>query len=217
MSDKRTAGRPVRGLNDVERLRILEASRSFLRLNADGEFTRRDLADFVGVAPALISYYFPERSDLVRAAVAPIIEQYSERLSIIDRSDLSQPDKLIAIVCLLVECNLRDRAMIKAFYAVNLAGPGFTGSKFMRLLSTDITGCIAASVDKERSTYYGLDFIMNSLWNVCESAAVEVLSMVQAADNPSRRADTGLTVTRDPGLFRHESQSPPDEQEGVNP
>ena len=212
MSVTSTKGRPIRGLDDIQRLRIVEASRSLLRLNASTDFTRTQLAAFAGVTPALISYYFPERADLIRAAVGPIVDGYRARLSHIVRSDLSRSDKLIAITCLLVESNMRDRLLIKAFYDVSIDSPGFTGSSFMRLLSPDSVDWIGASVDDERTTYYGLDFIVDSLWNVCESAAIEILSMTQPADETGLQTCIGLEIDKAGGSIDPGSQVPSDQQ-----
>ena len=97
---KRAQGRPARGENEVGVRKIVEGMRAALRALQSTKVTRKDVAGHAGVIPALVTYYFPERNDLIEAATlpvvstrdAPVIDLYSQHRA--STSDSSLPDLL---------------------------------------------------------------------------------------------------------------------------
>ncbi len=69
--EKRAQGRPARGENEVGSHKIVEGMRNALRTTKTVNVTRKDIASFAGVTPALVTYYFPERNGLIEAATFP--------------------------------------------------------------------------------------------------------------------------------------------------
>ena len=74
VQEKRAQGRPSRDGNVVGSQRIVEGMQVALRALQITTVTRRDLARYAGVTPALVTYYFPERSTLIAAATLPVVE-----------------------------------------------------------------------------------------------------------------------------------------------
>ncbi len=70
---QRPQGRPTRCANDTGLQRIVNGMRNALRSRRNIHVTRKDIAQFAGVTPALVTYYFPEKDSLIEAATVPIV------------------------------------------------------------------------------------------------------------------------------------------------
>ena len=90
---KRRVGRPQQSILFDGREKILDDLRRFMRERPFYNFQRKEIAEYAGVTPALVSYYFPERQDLVIEAASPIILDYSDRVSHALHSNTSTIDR----------------------------------------------------------------------------------------------------------------------------
>jgi len=70
----RLRGRPRQSEREVGRDKLIDQARKVIRLRPRTEIQRREIADVVGVTPALINYYFPDKWSLLEAASYPSIE-----------------------------------------------------------------------------------------------------------------------------------------------
>lgn len=69
----RLRGRPRQNESEVGRDKLIEQSRKVMKLRPKMDIQRREIADIVGVTPALINYYFPDKWTLLEAAAYPYI------------------------------------------------------------------------------------------------------------------------------------------------
>ena len=76
----RGKGRPPRTEPGVGREAIIDAARELLRVRPPGKVTREEIARFAGVNPALIRYYFGDKSNLLTAVVEAIGDENLRRL-----------------------------------------------------------------------------------------------------------------------------------------
>lgn len=72
MPVKRSKGRPVTGDNDVGRDRILAAAEALLKTLPPARVTISRIADEAGVDPALVRYYFGDRTGLLMAVASRV-------------------------------------------------------------------------------------------------------------------------------------------------
>lgn len=69
----RLRGRPRQRESEVGRDKLIEQSRKVMQRRPTMDIQRREIADVVGVTPALINYYFPDKWTLLEAASYPVI------------------------------------------------------------------------------------------------------------------------------------------------
>lgn len=81
LRSRRTQGRPRNPQYEVGRKALLEAARQLLRLKQPAKITRLDIARFAEVDPALIRYYFGDKSRLLTTLAVQMIEELLERLA----------------------------------------------------------------------------------------------------------------------------------------
>jgi AcrR family transcriptional regulator len=104
---KRTQGRPANAESGVGRDALIDSSRRLLQVKPPGKVTREEIARFAGVNPALIRYYFGDKSTPLTAVVEAISQENLKRL----RETLSQggtaADRLARRVIYFFRCTPR--------------------------------------------------------------------------------------------------------------
>ena len=118
----RHAGRPVRD-EEIGRNVILEKTRLAMRERPRADLQRNEIARYAGVTPALISYYFPDRSHLFEAAAHPVIEIYVAEARLIIGSDQPLIHRLNALILLFVEFNYKEGHLLD-FYLEHMSRTG---------------------------------------------------------------------------------------------
>ena len=90
--EKRAQGRPARGDNEVGSQKIVEGMQVALRTLQTTNVTRKEIAWYAGVTPALVTYYFPERNALIEAATLPVVEALVDKVSAcLEQTSSAQP------------------------------------------------------------------------------------------------------------------------------
>src|SRR4051812_27899770 len=101
-----TRGRPVRRVEDKGgRSRLIEAARSLVLSNSSSAYIRGDVARAAGLTPALVSYYFPDHTELLECAVKPVVQQYLQEMLAVLAARSSADEKLRAIIGFLLRVN----------------------------------------------------------------------------------------------------------------
>ncbi len=90
----RVQGRPTRGEKQVGRSRMVEKMREIMKSKPKIDIQRREIADFMGVTPALVGYYFPDKRSLIEEAANPLIDEYISQV----RSRISSTDEPLEIL-----------------------------------------------------------------------------------------------------------------------
>ena len=169
-AQSRTAGRPVRD-EEIGRNVILEKTRLAMRERPRADLQRNEIARFAGVTPALISYYFPDRSNLFEAAAYPVIERYVADVRLIIGSDRQLIDRLRDLILLFVKFNHSEGHLLE-FYLEHIEK---TGSKNGMLLLQDIY--------REMQSFFGellktntirgenAGVVQSMLWGMCKHTA----------------------------------------------
>ena len=109
---QQSQGRPTRGSNEAGLRRIVNAMRDALRARQNIHVTRKEVAQYAGVTPALITYYFQEKDSLIEAAAVPIVVTMVEAVESYLRGGKEPRDKLRHVVEILLESYARDAVII---------------------------------------------------------------------------------------------------------
>ena len=189
----RSAGRPVRD-EEIGRTVIVEKTRLAMRERPRPDLQRNEIARFAGVTPALISYYFPDRSTLFEAAAYPVIERYVADVRLIIGSDRKAIDRLRDLILLFVKFNYTEGYLLD-FYLEHMEK---AGDRSKMLLLEEIYREMLSFFDQllKTNTIRGenASVVQSMLWGMCKHTArrpvVEFGKRAAATDDLIRsRAD----------------------------
>ena len=181
MLEKRTQGRPARGMATVGPHKIVEGMQDALRALQSNIITRKDIARFAGVTPALVTYYFPERNTLVEAATAPIVEKLATCIQGWVSKDIDQNFVLMNIIIELLSCYSKDIAIIELYVSYRRSIDQQRSSDGLEEISSSITEFFDRWFACSRfssCTQHGHDssFMTNALLGICRAVAYKQLS-----------------------------------------
>lgn len=165
---KRMQGRPSRGAGDVGRERLVDAARAVLRRRSSVVLSRKAVADVAGVTPALVSYYFPDPTSLVVAAIRPLVGALIDELRVIIDDEAPWHDRLVRIAIFLAGLNGTDVILIDRWVeACRTQTPDpMLGRAYDRLRGFYIEGGKAGA-------WRALDpdLFLFALWGMCKAVA----------------------------------------------
>jgi AcrR family transcriptional regulator len=171
MSDKRSQGRPCRGVNEVGRLRIVASLQQMLRERPFDDLSRKSIAKHIGVTPALITYYFPSRQSLIEEAAMPIIDGYIRKIQAVLHSDDDNSTKLRKLVRTLVDCYRYDAGILKAYNDIVLNQESSNPINHIEVISTDISLFFAELIDTNVCSRYDIAALQGAIWGMCVAVA----------------------------------------------
>lgn len=163
----RPQGRPPRGGREIGRDHLIESTRGAMRARPKLDIQRREIAEHAGVTPALVSYYFPDKAQLLEVAAQPVIEGYAADVRLVLRSRTRPEDKLKRLVSLFLAFNSEQGFILDHYLEVSA------------VKRRDVNVAMLAAVKAELSAFFeeliGLgivrgddpDFLSAALWGLC--------------------------------------------------
>lgn len=171
MIEKRSQGRPCRGINEVGRNRIIANLQQMLRERPFDDLSRKSIAKHIGVTPALITYYFPSRQSLIEEAAMPIIKVYVSNIRDILDSSSDNPTKLRLLVRALVNCYRYDAGILKAYNDIVLNQESSNPINHLEVISPDISLFFEELIDTKLCTRYDIAALQGAIWGMCVAVA----------------------------------------------
>lgn len=107
-SPRRAKGRPPGGEDVVGRAALISSTRQLLKKLPPAKVTRDEIAKFAGVNPALVRYYFGDKSTLLTAVVEEISRENLARLREEFAEEGSATEKLRRRVKLLLRMHIEN-------------------------------------------------------------------------------------------------------------
>ena len=192
-SFKRAQGRPAHGQTEVGSQKIVEGMRAALRSLGNTNVTRKDIAGYAGVTPALVTYYFPERDALIKAATLPVVETL-----VIDVKacliEVGLPrQQLLGIIDVLLECYARDAIIIELFEAHKTATPTAEFPDLLNDLETALTTFFESWID-DTGSVFDAKFLQKAMLGMCKSVASLLKTMPGKASHNSGKSDLAEMV-----------------------
>ena len=171
MLDKRAQGRPARGSATVGPKKIVEGMQEALRSLQTSNVTRKDIARFAGVTPALVTYYFPERDVLIEAATSPVIES----LAVIIRQRLSQDvdphSMLLHIIYDIVTCYSKNINIVELYIIHKKSAGDGVVQNTLEDVDRSITGFFDNWLLHFPDCLYSGRFLTNAMLGLCRAVA----------------------------------------------
>src|SRR6476620_7621008 len=105
---KRKQGRPQKDTPAVGRETLIAATRKLMKVMPPAQITRLDIARAAGVDPALIRYYFGDKSKLIVAAVLDAGAELQERHAPAYVQESTVRDRITRRIFVLLETLYQD-------------------------------------------------------------------------------------------------------------
>ena len=157
---------------DVGRDLIVRRTRAAMRDRKGAVLSREDIAKSAGVTPALISYYFPDRSSLFETVAGPIIGRYSDDVRQAIDADQALKERLKGLISVYLAVHYRERHLLD-FY-VKFARK--SGKESNLALLTQIQAAAVAFVgellDGECLLGDCPHEVQSTLWGMCKQVAL---------------------------------------------
>ena len=157
---------------DVGRDLIVRRTRAAMRDRKGADLSREDIARYAGVTPALISYYFPDRSSLFEAIAGPIIGRYGDDVRQAIDADQALNERLKGLIRVYLAVHYRERHLLD-FY-IGSARKG--GKDFNLALLTQIQAAAVAFVGEllDGNCLLGEcpHAVQSTLWGMCKQIAL---------------------------------------------
>ena len=167
--EKRAQGRPPRGENEVGSHKIVEGMRNALRTTRTVNVTRKDVASFAGVTPALVTYYFPERNGLIEAAALPVVQALVGEVAACFETFEPARQQLSRAVLVLLEAFTRDGSIIQLFSQYQSSQPETTVPDLLRDLDTCLVSFFERWLGENENALYDAKFLQRALIGICKS------------------------------------------------
>ncbi len=168
-AQQRTAGRPVRD-EEIGRTVILEKTRLAMRERPRADLQRNEIARFAGVTPALISYYFPDRSNLFEAAAYPVIESYVTDVRLIIGSDRPLIDRLRALILLFVRFNHTEGHLLD-FYLEHIERTNSRNKMLLENIYREMLSFFDELLKTNTIRGENAGVVQSMLWGMCKHTA----------------------------------------------
>lgn len=165
---KRAQGRPPRGSEDAGREKLLEGARIFLRSRIDHSVSQQEIARAARVTPALISYYFESKTELLLSATLPVVREAVGKLESILDGEGSYTDRLKQLVSLFIGFSAKNGRILDIFIEAALESKS-TESQALILAPFDKMQRFFAGGAKAREwRAFDPTFFIFAVWGMCK-------------------------------------------------
>ncbi len=169
--EKRAQGRPARGDNEVGSQKIVEGMQVALRTLQTTNVTRKEIAWYAGVTPALVTYYFPERNALIEAATLPVVAALVDKVSACLQQKSSAQLALPNVVNVLLEYYARDSAIIDLFSEYKLSATNTEIPDLLQDLDTTVISFFERWLGENKNCVYDAEFLQKAMLGMCRAVA----------------------------------------------
>lgn len=161
-------GRPPTGAQSGRRQAIVASMQRFMRSHPHTSVQRLQIAEYAGVTPALISYYFPEKLDLIIESASPLISTSGERISRIlqDGSDLVERFRSLGHE--FIRFNFETGHALDYYIDATMRRKRVEEIAAMSRQYADLFSFMARVVDERAVRAIEPAFLHSSLWSQCK-------------------------------------------------
>ena len=167
--DKRAQGRPARGDNEVGSHKIVEGMRNALRAMQSAHVTRKDIASYAGVTPALVTYYFPERNGLIEAATLPVLQALVDGVAACFEDLHPARQQLSRAISVLLEAFSRDGFIIQLFSQYRSSQTDTVVPDLLGELDACLVSFFERWLRENENAGYDAPFLQKALIGICKS------------------------------------------------
>ena len=196
----RTVRHPNRQ-DEVGRDLIVRRTRDALRERSRTQLSRQEIADYAGVTPALISYYFLDRASLFEAAIELIIEAYYADVRRVIKAKQCLSDKLRSMIELYLTFHYREGHLLDFYVKFAKQSEGRAGLK--RLVAIEAAGValVGELLDRQYLSSDCPHAVQSILWRMCKQVSRRPITESATGSPLDERIRTEATQLYD--VFKH--------------
>ena len=185
----RGPGRPRHEDREVGREKLIERARAAMNLRPRTDIQRREIADAVGVTPALITYYFPDKWSLLEEAACPIIADHVATIEAILNAPTSMIEKFRRLVDTYITFN-REHGYILDYYISSVLKREKQDSILVLAKSHEnIVAFFSSGVSQGLFKDVNVELVQSMLWSVCRYLGHLPESRYDVVLSPDQRRD----------------------------
>lgn len=165
---RRRQGRPRQSEDEVGRDKLLERARVAMITRPQIDIQRREIAEVVGVTPALISYYFPDKWRLLEAAAHPIVVQHIGAIDKLLESGGTTEDLFIGLISIYISFSIEHGHTIDYYVASSRKIGKFENIRMMLASHRKIVTFFERGVETGFFRDLDPELMQSMLWSLCQ-------------------------------------------------
>ncbi|MCJ2082829.1 TetR/AcrR family transcriptional regulator [Methylobacterium sp. J-090] len=182
----RSRGRPPRSESVGGRRKLIELARKIMSLRPRTDIQRREIANVVGVTPALINYYFPDKWSLLEAAAYPIVVDLIDAVEYLLDSSVLPVQKLEALIAVYLVYHKNNGYALEYYINASINLEKQHNIDLIKSCRSKVYDLIRQNTPDTIPQTLGAEIVHSMLWGVCES-----LGRLQVAQQGSALAQDG--------------------------
>ena len=169
MLEKRQQGRPKHGESQVGRDRIIAGIVEMVRSGSHGDMSRKEIAQYVGITPALITYYFPKGQLLLIDSIADVFATSYEELDAILSGAADYEERLTAAFRMILAFYKREYH-VELLYA-DLCRKGILNDSVVERMKLRLARFLAQDPTLSGAEIATPEIRANVIWGACAQCA----------------------------------------------
>ncbi|TXM67317.1 TetR/AcrR family transcriptional regulator [Methylobacterium sp. WL69] len=197
----RSRGRPSRSESLGGRKKLVEMARKIMSLRPRTDIQRREIADVVGVTPALINYYFPDKWSLLEAAAYPIVADLVAAIEQLLASTVSPVQKLKALITVYLIYHKNNGYALEYYINASINLEKQTNIDIIKSCRSKVYDLIRQNTPDTMPQTLDAEIVHSMLWGVCESLGR--LQVAQTGSTLGQDGDRAYVETYTPLVLTH--------------
>ena len=169
MLEKRSQGRPKHGDTQVGRERIVSGFVEMVRSGSYADMSRKEIAQYVGITPALITYYFPKGHLLLIDSFSDVFMDWYKEFDATLSRDEPYDERLMAAFQMIVAFYKRE-FHVELFYA-DLCRKGILGESIVDRMKVRLARFLALDPAVSSEEIETSEILSNVIWGACQQCA----------------------------------------------
>ena len=171
MTDARGQGRPRRSDGEVGRDRLLEMACAAMSARPRTDIQRQEIAKAAGVTPALVSYYYPDKWQLLESAARPVIEDYVAQIRFLLNSQDDPVETLKKLTLFYINFNRRHGFVLEYYLEAVARREARADATLLNEAYAEILAFFDANIRAKRLRDCDAALLQSTLWGVCKYIA----------------------------------------------
>ena len=168
---------------------MVEKMREIMKSKPKIDIQRREIAEFMGVTPALVGYYFPDKRSLIEEAASPLIDEYIAEV----RKQISAADapleKLQSLVYTFIKFNQESGYLLDFYIEHVTTRRNHNSLPKLREVYEEMNGFFSELIRSKLIRGEDPRLVQSAVWGMCRYVGQQ--QNIGDAPNKNKGGDTG--------------------------
>lgn len=146
----------------------MSATRHYLQNRVQTEVVRQDIATSAGVTPALVTYYFESKSDLLLAATSPVLHNAIAAVREVIATQLTYRDRLKKLISLFIRFSAKNSRILEAFIQTSLEADDHDSQFLVLSAFKDMQAFFVSGAQAGEWRSFDPTFFIFAVWGMCK-------------------------------------------------